>query len=69
MCKICEAAMDAVPPSSDGPTADAWSRADAAIKAWRKTLIDADFDSVLEVCEAWCEHMNETRAALQQGDR
>jgi hypothetical protein len=53
--------MDAVPATNDGATADAWNRAEAAIKAWRRTLPDdAEFDGIMEECEAWSVHMAAT---------
>lgn len=59
MCKLCEDAMSAVEDRGDGATALAWDRADAAIKAWRRSLpAEVEFDGILEECDAWCEHMH-----------
>jgi hypothetical protein len=58
MCAECQDIIDATPPSGDGATADAWDRADRAIKAWRATLPpNAEFESVLAESEAWVRHM------------
>lgn len=63
MCSTCEAAMEKCPPTSDGATAHAWDRIAAAISAWRATLDDeVEFAGVMEECEAWCKHMEETAA-------
>lgn len=56
MCTICDNAMAVVVDAGDGATAFAWSRADAAIKAWRAASPDLEFDSVLDECEAWADH-------------
>ena len=61
MCKTCHMAMDANKPSQDGATADAWRRADAAIKSWRSRFPELEFNTTLEESEAWCAHMAETR--------
>ena len=61
MCKVCDDAMDAVTDRGEGSTAYAWDRADAAIKAWRKTLPEeVEFEGVIEECAAWCEHIDES---------
>lgn len=61
MCRVCDAAMNAISPTGGGATADAWSRAEAAIKAWRATLpLDAGFDSTLDEAMAWCDHIEKT---------
>ena len=58
MCITCNEAMNSVVDRGDGATALAWERADAAIKAWRKTLPDdVEFEGIIEECEAWCAHI------------
>lgn len=66
MCQTCEAAMAAVTDRGDGATAHAWDRADAAIKAWRKTLPEeVEFEGVMEESVAWATHMAETTAEIE----
>lgn len=60
MCEICVKAQDDTPPTGEGATADAWARAGASIRAWRAANPHLDFDSVLDECEAWATHMDET---------
>lgn len=60
MCAICVTAQDETPPTGQGATADAWARAEASIKAWRDANPNLEFDGVIEECEAWAKHMDET---------
>ena len=57
MCQICQGAMDAVKPTNDGATADAWNRADAAIRAWIAANPGLEFDDVIDESMAWADHM------------
>lgn len=59
MCAVCRNAMDSVPNTGDDG-ADAWARADAAIKAWRNANPDLEFDGTLEESVAWAAHMDQT---------
>ena len=61
MCQACDRIIDATPSTGRGATADAWAKADAAINAWRDTLPpETEFEDVLEECDAWCRHMDDT---------
>lgn len=60
MCAICDKAAGDTKSTGQGPTADAWARADAAIRAWRSANPALDFDNVLDEVAAWAKHCDET---------
>lgn len=63
MCAICVAAQDAVTPSGEGATYDAWERFAAAHDAWIASFPDDHDIHLMDTYEramAWADHMDAT---------